>query len=181
MELHHSKHHATYVAKLNEALGKHLELAEKSLEELLTSLDGIPEDIRTAVRNHGGGHYNHSFFWRVLGPTGKSGEPIPAILNLKEEFNKAAASLFGSGWVWLALPAPRSPALRGEVGSKAEGIIVTTTANQDCPITYNLKPVLGLDLWEHAYYLKYQNRRPEYIEAFWNIINWREVENNLIA
>ena len=166
MELHHSKHHATYVAKLNEALDKHSELSERPLEELLVSLDTIPEDIRMAVRNYGGGHYNHSFFWQVLGPAGKSEEPISAILNLKEEFNKAAASLFGSGWVWV-------------VKDPTGNLKVMTTHNQDTTLISNFQPLISLDLWEHAYYLKYQNRRPEYIEAFWNIVNWEVVGKNL--
>lgn len=162
MELHHGKHHAAYVAKLNEALEKAPEIAEKPLEKLLRNLDAVPETIRTAVRNHGGGHYNHSLFWQMMAPTGSNGAPIEQILALKEEFNKAATGIFGSGWTWLAL-------------SKTEGIIVATTTNQDTLLSQNLTPILCLDVWEHAYYLKYQNRRADYIEAWWNVINWKYI------
>lgn len=166
MEIHHSKHHNTYVTKLNEALEKAPELQNKTIEELLMDLNSVPEGIRTAVRNHGGGHYNHSMFWNMLAPTGKGGEPIEEILKMKEDFNKAATGIFGSGWAWLVL-------------NKAEGVEIITTANQDSPISQGKKPILGLDIWEHAYYLKYQNRRPEYIEAWWNVINW-EFVNSLL-
>lgn len=159
MELHHTKHHATYVNKLNEALAKEPAWQDKSLEELLTNLDKIPETIRGAVRNHGGGHYNHSLFWALLTPAGKNGTPNDKIIALKEEFNKAATGLFGSGWCWM-------------VKDSAGQLSIMTTANQDSPISQGKKPVLGLDVWEHAYYLKYQNRRPEYIEAWWNVVNW---------
>ncbi len=162
MELHHSKHHNTYVTKLNEALAKAPELENKSLEELLINLETVPETIRAAVRNHGGGHYNHSLFWQMLAPAGQNGEPIPAILNWKEQFNDAAAKLFGSGWCWMVKDAT------GQLS-------IMTTSNQDTPLAFGKKPILGLDVWEHAYYLKYQNRRQEYIEAWWNVINWNYV------
>ena len=118
------------------------------------------------MRNHGGGHYNHSFFWTILAPAGKNGTPLSEVLNFKEEFNKAAISLFGSGWVWL---------VKDSIGN----LKVVTTPLQDSPIAKNLKPILAIDIWEHAYYLKYQNRRPEYIEAFWNIVNWETVKERL--
>lgn len=156
MEFHHSKHHQTYVNKLNEALAKHPELDAKPLEELLKNLDAVPEDIRTAVKNHGGGVWNHSFFWRVMAPhggepKGKIGEAIAKNFGsdfgkFREEFNNAAATLFGSGWVWLVK----------DGGGK---LSIMTTQNQDNPMSRNLKPILCLDVWEHAYYLKYQNRR----------------------
>ena len=164
MELHHAKHHATYVAKLNEALDKHPELSEKSLEELLRDLESVPEDIRMAVRNYGGGHYNHSLFWKILAPAGQNRSPIPEILAIKDEFNKKAAGLFGSGWCWLAKDIDGS-------------LKIITTPNQDVILTSGLRPLIVLDLWEHAYYLKYQNRRPEYIEAWWNIVNWNYVKD----
>lgn len=182
MEIHHTKHHATYVAKLNEALSKSPELSFgsaqdgiNSLEELLKNLDSVPEDIRMAVRNHGGGHYNHSFFWKVMAPNA-GGTPSGAVEDairknfgdfskFKEQFSDAAAGVFGSGWSWLVL-------------DKSGKLKVTTTLNQDCPLSYGEKPVLCLDVWEHAYYLKYQNRRPEYIEAWWNVVNWAGVEKN---
>jgi Fe-Mn family superoxide dismutase len=178
MEIHYTKHHQTYVTKLNEALDKHLELADKPLEEMLANLDSVPEDIRTAVRNHGGGHSNHSFFWKIMTPqtTEESKQPEETLAqgisdvfgsldNFKEEFNKAATGIFGSGWAWLVID---------EHGKLA----VTSTSNQDSPLMKNHKPVLGLDVWEHAYYLKYQNKRPDYIGAWWNIVNWSAAEEN---
>jgi Fe-Mn family superoxide dismutase len=175
MEIHYTKHHQTYVNKLNEALDKHPEIADKSLAELLANLDAVPEDIRTAVRNHGGGHWNHSFFWTIMGaqgagvgkgPDGKIAEGIVATFGdfakFKEEFAKAAAGVFGSGWAWLVLD---------ENGKLA----ITSTSNQDSPLSKHQKPLLTLDIWEHAYYLKYQNRRPEYIDAWWNVVNWNAV------
>ncbi|MEK7114999.1 MAG: superoxide dismutase [Patescibacteria group bacterium] len=160
MEIHHSKHHNTYVTKLNEALEKFPELQNKTIEELLMDLDSVPEIIRTAVRNHGGGHYNHSLFWQVMAPFGSArGKPAPEILALKEEFNKVAAGIFGSGWVWI-------------IKDATDNLSIMTTPNQDTPLASGKKPVLGLDVWEHAYYLKYQNRRPEYIEAWWGVVNW---------
>jgi Fe-Mn family superoxide dismutase len=178
MEIHYTKHHQTYVTKLNEALDKHPEIADKPLEVLLANLDAVPEDIRTAVRNHGGGHANHSFFWSIMakpseaavaeeGPTGKVGDAIVATFGdfgkFKEAFVKAATGVFGSGWAWL-------------VKDKDGKLMVIGTPNQDSPIMQGFKPVLGLDVWEHAYYLKYQNKRPDYIDAWWNVVNWKEVE-----
>ncbi len=182
MEIHLTKHHQTYVTKLNEALDKHPDVADKPLEELLKNLDSVPPDIRTAIRNHGGGHWNHSFFWTIMGlpseslakegPNGKIGEAITQIFGdfakFKDEFSKAAAGVFGSGWAWLVMD--------GENKLK-----IITTPNQDSPLMQNLKPILGLDVWEHAYYLKYQNKRPDYIEAWWNVVDWKKVEVNLSA
>jgi Fe-Mn family superoxide dismutase len=172
MEIHHGKHHATYVAKLNEAIGKHPELAGKSLEDLQSGITAIPDDIRTAVRNHGGGHLNHSIFWKNLSPKGggqPSGPLADAIKSafggydaFKEKMTGAATNRFGSGWAWLCL-------------DKGGKLVVKDFPNQDNPLTEGLKPLLGLDVWEHAYYLKYQNRRPDYIAAFWNIVNWPDV------
>jgi Fe-Mn family superoxide dismutase len=175
MEIHYTKHHQTYVTKLNEALDKHPEVAERPLAELLANLDAVPEDIRAAVRNHGGGHWNHSFFWTVMGPNmpniGKEpGNSIAGAITavfgsftaFKEEFAKAAVGVFGSGWAWLVVD---------ENGKLA----VTSTPNQDSPLAKRQTPLLCLDVWEHAYYLKYQNRRPEYIDAFWNVVSWNSV------
>jgi superoxide dismutase, Fe-Mn family len=178
MEIHYGKHHATYVAKLNAALEKHPALAQKPVEDLLKSLDALPAEIRTAVRNHGGGHFNHSLFWKLMAP-GAGGSPSGAlaaaidkafngISGFQEQFSSAAAALFGSGWTWLVADAGRK-------------LSVVTTPNQDSPISQGLVPLLGLDVWEHAYYLKYQNRRPDYIAAFWNVVNWRQVAANLEA
>ncbi|EYT96043.1 superoxide dismutase [Enterococcus mundtii] len=174
MHLHHDKHHNTYVTNLNAAIEKYPELGEKTIEELLSDMDAIPSDIQTAVRNNGGGHANHSFFWKIMAPNA-GGEPTGAIKDainetfgdfstFKEEFKKAAAGRFGSGWAWLVL----------EDGKLA----ITSTANQDSPLMEGKKPVLGLDVWEHAYYLKYKNVRPDYIEAFWNVVNWDEVNKH---
>ncbi len=174
MELHHDKHHQAYVTNLNKALESAPDLADKSIEELLANNCAlVPENIRTAVRNNGGGHINHSMFWTIMGPNA-GGEPVGNIAQaitgtfggfaqFKEKFNAAAATRFGSGWAWLA---------KGLSG----GLEVFSTANQDSPVMEAKFPILGLDVWEHAYYLKYQNRRPEYIGAFWNVINWQEVE-----
>ncbi|WP_165244775.1 superoxide dismutase [Paludisphaera soli] len=172
MEIHHDKHHAAYVNNLNAALKDHPDLQGKPIEALIADLNAIPEAIRTAVRNNGGGHANHAFFWQIIGPGG-GGEPKGALAEaiaselggfttFKEAFNKAATTRFGSGWAWLTV---------GKDGKLA----VTSTANQDSPISDGATPVLGLDVWEHAYYLKYQNRRPDYITAFWNVVNWDEV------
>ncbi|GIO67734.1 superoxide dismutase [Paenibacillus sp. FSL M7-1455] len=172
MEIHHDRHHNTYVTNLNAALENAPELQNKSLEELLTNLDSVPESIRTAVRNNGGGHANHSMFWEIIGPNG-GGAPTGALAQaidselggfdkFKEDFAKAAAGRFGSGWAWLVV---------GKDGKLA----ITSTPNQDNPIMEGQTPVLGLDVWEHAYYLKYQNKRPDYIAAFWNVVNWDEV------
>ncbi len=178
MEIHYTKHHQIYVDKLNEALGKHPELSDKPLEELLMNLETVPEDIRTAVRNHGGGHLNHSLFWVVMSPfnsvQGKPNEPAGELkiaiekdfggfAAFKEQFSRVAVSHFGSGWAWLAK-------------DKDGKLVIFSLPNQDCPLSQGLKPVLGLDLWEHAYYLKYQNRRVEYIENFFHIVNWPNVE-----
>ncbi|MBC1624191.1 superoxide dismutase [Listeria welshimeri] len=170
MEIHYTKHHNTYVTKLNEAVANHPELASKPVEELVANLDSVPEDIRGAVRNHGGGHANHTLFWSILSPNGggaPTGKLKAAIESefgtfdeFKEKFNAAAAARFGSGWAWLVVN-----------NGKLE---IVSTANQDSPLSDGKTPVLGLDVWEHAYYLKFQNRRPEYIDTFWNVINWDE-------
>lgn len=177
MHLHHDKHHNTYVTNLNAAIEKHPELGTKSVEELIADMDSIPEDIRTAVRNNGGGHANHSFFWEIMAPnaggapTGDIKEAIDASFGsfdkLKEEFKTAATGRFGSGWAWLVLN-----------NGKLE---ITSTANQDSPLMDGKTPVLGLDVWEHAYYLNYKNVRPEYIDAFWNVVNWDEVNKRFAA
>lgn len=177
MEIHYTKHHNTYVTKLNEAVAGHPELASKSAEELVTNLDSVPEDIRGAVRNHGGGHANHTLFWSILSPNG-GGAPtgnLKAAMEsefgtfdeFKEKFNAAAAARFGSGWAWLVVN-----------DGKLE---IVSTANQDSPLSDGKTPVLGLDVWEHAYYLKFQNRRPEYIDTFWNVINWDEANKRFDA
>jgi len=171
MNIHHTKHHQAYVNNLNAALDKHPELADKSLLELIKDLGSVPEDIRTAVRNNGGGHLNHSMFWTLM-QKAEGQKPEGAILEainekfgsyeeFKDVFSKAATTRFGSGWAWLVL--------------KDGKLDVVSTANQDNPISEGLVPVLGLDVWEHAYYLKYQNRRPEYIENWFNVVNWKEV------
>lgn len=175
MEIHHTKHHQTYVTKLNEALALHPELDDKPLDWLLANMQSVPEDIRPAVRNHGGGHWNHSMFWEIMKPAGSGlglGDLASAIDStfgdfqaFQEAFNKAATSQFGSGWAWL-------------VTDSTGKLSVISTANQDNPISQGLKPILGLDVWEHAYYLKYQNKRPDYITAWWNIVNWEKVEAN---
>lgn len=172
MEIHHGKHHQTYVDKLNEALAKHPELEGRSLEELVADLDMVPEDIRTAVRNHGGGHLNHSMFWEMIGPNG-GGEPGGKLMEaikaafgdfakFQEQFAAAAAGRFGSGWAWLV--------------SDNGALSVMSTPNQDNPITEGKTPILGVDVWEHAYYLHYQNRRADYLKAFWSVVNWKEIE-----
>lgn len=178
MNIHHDRHHNTYVTNLNAALESAPNLQSKSVEELISNLDAVPDNIRTAVRNNGGGHANHSLFWKVIGPDG-GGAPTGAVAaaidsdlggfdKFKEEFTKAATTRFGSGWAWLVV---------GKDGKLA----VTSTANQDNPLSEGLTPILGLDVWEHAYYLKYQNKRPDYIAAFWNIINWDEVNRRYEA
>jgi Fe-Mn family superoxide dismutase len=169
MEIHHTKHHQTYVDKLNAALEKHGDLQNKSVEDLLQNLDAIPEDIRTAVRNHGGGHFNHSFFWPMLRKETTVGGDVADAINstfggfekFKQQFSNAAALLFGSGWAWLVWH-------NGELQ-------IMTTANQDTPLSQGKTPIMGIDVWEHAYYLKYQNRRPDYINAFFEVINWDTV------
>ncbi|HLR70350.1 MAG TPA: superoxide dismutase [Pseudogracilibacillus sp.] len=177
MNIHHTKHHNTYVTNLNAALEGHNDLQNKSIEDLVSDLNAVPEDIRTAVRNNGGGHANHSLFWKILSPSGggapsgeladKINEKFGSFDNFKEEFQKAAATRFGSGWAWLVVN-------NGELE-------VTSTPNQDSPLMEGKTPILGLDVWEHAYYLKYQNRRPEYAKAFWDKVNWDEVTKNYDA
>jgi len=176
MEIHHGKHHNAYVTNLNAAIAKHPELDGKPVHELLqNNLAIVPEDIKVAVRNNGGGHHNHSLFWEILNPAGKPGAaPVGTLAQainstlgsfdkFKEEFTKAATTRFGSGWAWLV-----------KRGAKLE---IISTANQDSPIMEGAFPVIGLDVWEHAYYLKYQNRRPDYIAAFWNVVNWKVAED----
>ena len=178
MEIHHDKHHGTYVSKLNAALEKAPSFQNKQIDEILRSLDSLPREIQTAVRNHGGGHYNHMLFWKMLGPKGggkPSGDLGKAIDGkfggfdkFKEQFSTAAANLFGSGWVWLVV-------------DPSGDLSITTTPNQDNPVSQGLKPIFGLDVWEHAYYLKYQNRRPEYVTAVWNVVSWANVAENFRA
>jgi Fe-Mn family superoxide dismutase len=177
MNIHHTKHHNTYVTNLNNALEGNQELLSKSVEEIVANLDAVPEAVRTAVRNNGGGHANHTLFWEILSPNGggqPTGELADAITSkfgsfdsFKEEFAKAATTRFGSGWAWLAVN-------NGELE-------VTSTPNQDNPLSEGKTPLLGLDVWEHAYYLNYQNRRPEYINSFWNVVNWDEVAKRYSA
>ncbi len=170
MKIHHTKHHQTYVDKLNAALEKYPDLQEKTVEELLKDLTKIPEDIRNAVRNHGGGHYNHSLFWTTLKKDSKLSENMNVAISeqfgnfelFKKQFTDAALNRFGSGWAWLVVN-------KGKLE-------IVSTANQDCPLSEGKKPIVGLDVWEHAYYLKFQNRRAEFIEAFFQIINWEHVE-----
>ncbi|WP_242051340.1 superoxide dismutase [Nostoc spongiaeforme] len=178
MQFHHDKHHAAYVKNLNAALDKHPELKNKPVEELLRKLGKVPADIRTTVRNNGGGHVNHSMFWKIMKPQG-GGEPtgeIATAINqnfgnfaaFKKQFNEAGAARFGSGWVWL-------------VRNKNGKLEITTTANQDNPISEGKYPILGNDVWEHAYYLNYQNRRADYLTAWWNVVNWDEINNRFAA
>ena len=174
MEIHHGKHHNAYVTNLNKALESAPDLANKSIEELLANnLALVPENIRTAVRNNGGGHWNHSMFWKIMGPngggapTGNVAQAINAAFGsfdtFKEKFNAAGVGRFGSGWAWLI--------------KTGNGVEVTSTPNQDSPIMEGKNPVFGCDVWEHAYYLKYQNRRPDYLAAWWNVVNWKEIED----
>ena len=175
MEIHHSKHHAAYINNLNKALEPYIDLQTKELEELVKELNSLPESIRTAVQNNGGGHYNHTFFWKLLTPnSSKSPEgPLADALkkefgnfeNFKMEFNKAAMGRFGSGWAWLIMDSNKN-------------LSVVSTPNQDNPLMGGFVPVLGLDVWEHAYYLKYQNRRADYVNAFWEVVNWVQVQIN---
>jgi Fe-Mn family superoxide dismutase len=176
MHLHHDKHHQAYVTNLNAAIEKHPELGNKSAEDLLRNLSSVPEDIRTAVRNNGGGYVNHSMFWQIMGPS-KGGNPSGAIADainkgfgafdkFKEAFEKAGAGQFGSGWAWL-------------VRTRGGEFKVTSTPNQDNPMSNGDFPILGNDVWEHAYYLKYQNRRADYLKAWWNVVNWDEVNKRL--
>ncbi|HEY3280452.1 MAG TPA: superoxide dismutase [Gemmatimonadales bacterium] len=180
MQVHHGKHHQAYVNNLNAALDKHPELFTWRLEELLRGINGVPEDIRTAVRNNGGGHHNHSLFWTAMAPPGKGGAGEPrgtladaindsfgTFAGFKDALSNAAITRFGSGWAWLAL-----------TGDTLE---VSSTPNQDSPLMDGKTPILGLDVWEHAYYLKYQNRRPDYVAAWWNVVNWAEVNRRYEA
>ncbi len=183
MEIHHTKHHQTYIDKVNEALASHPDLASKDVKDLISDLNAVPENIRTAVRNNGGGHFNHTFFWKILAP-GKGGTPSGALgeaINkewgsfdkFKEAFAAAGAGRFGSGWAWLCVRDDKT-------------ICICSTANQDSPVMKGVvdctgTPIIGLDVWEHAYYLNYQNRRPDYIKAFWNVVNWDQAAHNYEA
>jgi len=175
MEIHHGKHHNAYVTNLNAAIEKAPELSSRSLEELVKGINSVPEAVRTAVRNNGGGHLNHSMFWQIMGPNA-GGAPTGAIADainssfgsfdkLKEQLKAAAVGRFGSGWAWVV-----------DNGGK---LVVESTPNQDNPMMDGKKPVFGIDVWEHAYYLKYQNRRPDYIDAWWNVVNWSEINKRL--
>ncbi|NNE09629.1 MAG: superoxide dismutase [Gemmatimonadetes bacterium] len=178
MEIHHGKHHNAYVTNLNAALEGHADLQAKNIDELITSLDYVPNEIRGAVRNNGGGHWNHSLFWTVMSPkgggdpTGKIGDAIGKKFGsfgaFQEQFQKAGMTRFGSGWAWLSVDAKKE-------------LIVSSTPNQDNPLMDGMIPILGLDVWEHAYYLHYQNRRPDYIAAWWNVVNWDEVNRRFEA
>ena len=178
MEIHYNKHHGAYVSKLNAALEGHPDLQSKSIDDLIMNLSSLPESVRTAVRNNGGGHYNHTMFWNLMA-AGKGGDPVGAlgvainakfgsVASFKESFANAAATRFGSGWAWLAL-------------NNQNELFVTSTANQDNPLSEGNKVVLGLDVWEHAYYLKYQNRRPDYIDSWWNVVDWDAVNARFLA
>jgi Fe-Mn family superoxide dismutase len=175
MEIHHGKHHNAYVTNLNAALEKHPALQSKSAEDLIRNLNTVPEDVRTAVRNNGGGHVNHTMFWQIMGPNA-GGAPSGAIADaikssfgsfdsFKEQFAKAGIGRFGSGWAWVI-----------DSGGK---LVIESTPNQDSPLMDGKKPIFGIDVWEHAYYLKYQNRRPDYIAAWWNVVNWAEINKRL--
>jgi len=177
MEIHHTKHHQGYVDKLNAALANHPDLAKLPAEELIKKLDAVPEDIRTAVQNNGGGHVNHTFFWKIMGP-GKGGQPTGQLADainskfgslaaFKEALANAAASRFGSGWAWLV--------------KSDDSLEIMSTANQDSPLTLGKTPIIGVDVWEHAYYLKYQNKRPDYVMAWWNVVNWEQAAKNFAA
>jgi Fe-Mn family superoxide dismutase len=174
MMIHHTKHHQAYIDKLVAALAAHPDLFKKSPTDLIRDLSAVPEDIRTAVQNQGGGHVNHSFFWKIMGP-GKGGKPTGALADainqkfgdfakMQEQFNAAAASRFGSGWAWLV----KGP----------DGLEIISTANQDSPLSLGKTPIIGLDVWEHAYYLKYRNVRPDYVTGWWNLVNWDQAAEN---
>jgi superoxide dismutase, Fe-Mn family len=175
MEIHHGKHHQAYITNANKALEGHPDLAAKPVDELLADLNKVPESIRTVLRNNAGGHSNHTFFWKIIGPNvggtpkGKLAEAINSTFGsfdqFKEELQKAGVGRFGSGWAWLVV-------------NKEGKLQITSTANQDSPISEGLKPVIGVDVWEHAYYLLYQNRRPDYLKAWWNVVNWDQAEKN---
>ncbi len=177
MHIHHEKHHNAYVTNLNAAIEKHPELGSKSIEELIADIDALPEDIRTAVRNNGGGHANHTFFWEIMAPKA-GGEPVGELktaideafgsfTDFKAKFKAAATTRFGSGWAWLVL--------------KDGKLEIVSTPNQDSPLMEGLTPILGLDVWEHAYYLNYRNVRPDYVDAFWNVVNWDKVNELYLA
>jgi len=176
MEIHHSKHHAAYIANLNRALEPHPDLQKMAIEDLIKNLNNTPKDIRTAIRNNGGGHYNHSLFWKLITPTARGKVPskldkkisadFGTFSTFKEIFTKTALGRFGSGWAWLVV--------------ENDKLAVLSTPNQDNPISEGRFPILGLDVWEHAYYLKYQSRRAEYIEAWWNVVDWKQVEAYLL-
>ena len=177
MEIHHDKHHAAYTTKLNEALEKHPDLQGRTIEDLLRNIDSVPEDIRGAVRNNGGGYHNHALFWEIMSPKG-GGEPTGALADainakfgsfadFKAKVNAAGVGQFGSGWTWLV--------------STGSGVDVYGTPNQDSPLMKGHVPILGIDVWEHAYYLKYQNKRPDYLEAWWNVVNWDAVASRFDA
>ena len=177
MHLHHEKHHNTYVTNLNAAIEKHPELGSKSIEELIADIDALPEDIRTAVRNNGGGHANHTFFWEIMAPKA-GGEPVGELktaideafgsfTDFKAKFKAAATTRFGSGWAWLVW--------------KDGKLEIISTPNQDSPLMEGLTPIWGLDVWEHAYYLNYRNVRPDYVDAFWNVVNWDKVNELYLA
>ena len=177
MEIHHGKHHNAYVTNLNKAIAGKGDLEKKPIEQLISNMNAVPEDIRAAVRNNGGGHANHSMFWKIMGPgaggkpSGKLAEDINATFGsfdaFKEKFEAGGAGRFGSGWVWLVV--------------KNGKLEIMSTPNQDNPLMEGIKPVMGCDVWEHAYYLKYQNRRPDYLKAWWNVVNWNEVNKNYDA
>jgi superoxide dismutase, Fe-Mn family len=178
MEIHHDKHHQAYITNANKALEGHPDLAAKAVDELLADLNKIPESVRTVLRNNAGGHSNHTFFWKIMGPNAggtpkaKLAEAINSTFGgfdqFKEELQKAAIGRFGSGWAWLVV-------------NKEGKLQITSTANQDTPISDGLKPVIGVDVWEHSYYLLYQNRRPDYLKAWWNVVNWDQAEKNFEA
>ena len=173
MEIHHGKHHQTYVNNLNAAIEKAPELAKKSLDDLIRNVSSLPEAVRAPIRNNGGGHWNHSMFWQIMAPKaggepgGKLGQAITSTFGnfakFREQFSAAGVGRFGSGWAWLI-----------NTGGK---LSITSTPNQDNPLMEGQKAIMGLDVWEHAYYLKYQNRRPDYIQAWWNVVNWKEIES----
>ena len=178
MEIHHDKHHQAYITNANNALKDHPDLAAKPVDELIANLSQVPESIRTVVRNNAGGHSNHSFFWQIMAPNaggapkGKLAEAITTTFGsvdaFKEKFQAAGASRFGSGWAWLVV-------------NKEGKLEITSTPNQDSPIMEGLKPVIGIDVWEHSYYLLYQNKRPDYLKAWWNVVNWDQAEKNFSA
>lgn len=191
VEIHYTKHHQTYLNNLNAALEKHPELPEKTIEEILLSIDSFPEDIKTQVKNNGGGYLNHSFFWNVMKGQQNGGGGLPQgdiaklidvsfgnFDNFKETFSKTAISFFGSGWTWLVIENSDSISEKF-LDKNLKKLAIVTTKDHENPIMKNQKPILVIDLWEHSYYLKYQNRRVEYVDAWWNIVNWQAVEENM--